>query len=91
MHLKQTTHPFFLAVRSKHNDVAIVDELALLAVGKRERLRASPRDLQHGAERSSFSATDGARAQQVSARHVATVDGVVRELLRRAPVHVLHV
>ena len=88
--LKTRTNPFFLAVTSEHHSISIIDELALVAIWKGQRLRAAPGDFEHGAERSPLGTADGACAQEIPARHGAAVDGVVGELLRGGPLHGSH-
>jgi len=68
-----------------------LNEFSLSAVGHGDRLGAAPRDFKHGAEGALFGAADGAACHHVSGAEVATVDGVVGQLLAHVPIHVTKV
>src|ERR1043166_5001099 len=80
-----------LAPASNRKSVAILEPFAGFAARKFERIRAAPRQLEHATARVFSRSTDGAAGQQIARLKIATVDRVVGELLRNAPVKVLEI
>src|SRR5690348_14323228 len=75
------------AERANHHGVAVFQEAARLARRERERLGAAPGALQEVARRITACAGHRPAGDEISRAQVAPVGGVVREHLRKSPVH----
>src|SRR3954470_20937073 len=70
------------------NLVAVVQELSFFTRRERDRLGAPARELEHASLRARLRTGNGTACEQVTCLRVATVAGVMRQHLRRRPVHV---
>src|SRR5208337_1642522 len=71
--------------------VAILEKGARRPAAERKRPLPVPRQFEEAAPGVLAAAADGARAQQIAHLQVAAGDGMVRELLRHAPVKVAEI
>src|SRR5690348_7673884 len=81
--------PVVLALGPPRQDhfVVVLEKRALRSIRKAQRLRAIARDFEQGTVRVGRLAADRPRSHQVADARVAAGDGVMRELLRDAPIH----
>src|SRR5438067_5435955 len=80
-----------LAPARDRKGVAIFQPLSGFTVCQLQRILPAPGQFQHATARFLGRPTDCAARNQIGGLEVATVDGVVRELLRDAPVKVLEI
>lgn len=80
-----------LAPTGQDHLVVVMQELAGDALLQLDLLGAAPGQLEEGTEGILGGTRDGARTAEITGAHVASVDGVVGELLGKGPVHVLQV
>src|SRR5215212_6943940 len=79
---------FTLAVRAHDDFIAIVQEAAFLPCRENERLCATARQLQKTTLRASIRAGHRAAREEITWTQVAAIARMVREHLRRSPVHI---
>lgn len=88
---KADTDTVLLAPAGNDHLIVVVQELAGDALLQLDLLGAAPGKLEEGTEGVLGGARDGAGTAEITGAHVASVDGVVGELLGKGPVHVLQV
>src|SRR6516165_7212382 len=77
-----------VAKPSYRESVAIFEPLAGFTARKLQRIRAAPRQLEHATPRIFSRPADRAARQKIARLKVATIDRVVGQLLRNAPVKI---
>ena len=80
-----------LAPARDRKGVAIFQPLSGFTVRQLQRILPAPGQFQHATARFLGRPADRSAGQQIARLKVATVDGVVRELLRDAPVKILEI
>lgn len=71
--------------------IAVLEPLPGLTTGQRKRISAAPCQLEHAAARIVCRPANRAAREQIASLKIATVDRVMRQLLRNAPVQILEI